>query len=175
MEIPDNLFLMESSNRAYIMGDSSHISPERSITGSLVYFMVLNIFVGLPIAIVLSAIEAILVSESFLAVFSFFAVVMLFITALIAYLSYLKAKKLEEQGQIILGKIVGYEESSMFSLMGVSSETILLYKFNTPEGDEITGDRAMSRLENQETERDLPDPDTPIAILYLKKKWHTPL
>jgi hypothetical protein len=90
-------------------------------------------------------------------------------------LSYLKAKTLEEQGQIILGKIIGYEESSMFSMMGVSSETILLYRFNTPEGDEITGDKAISRLDNQETERDLPDPDTPIAILYLKKKWHTPL
>lgn len=176
MELPADLFVFNPDNRGYINGKSPYLANKVTFSKVLRFALILLVFVLIPLAAVFYLLFSLLLKDQALTYTIIVVVGMLIAIGYVAFLGYRNGRRLEKEGKLVLGKVVKYDTRLAADTKGYKSGTRIHYMFTTSNGDELVGSKIISSSSTHLKDgRELPQPGTPIAILHLDSKWHTPL
>lgn len=175
-ELPKDVFLFNPGNRAFIMGESDHLANTVTFHRVLRFALILIIFIVVPLTVVFYLFFLATNKSETLrnTVIAFGG--MLVIVAYLVSLSYRQGRRMERKGQLVLGQVVKYDTRLAADTKGYKMGTRLHYQFETPQNQQIWGNRIVSLSPTHLKDgRTLPTPGTPLVILYLDDNWHSPL
>jgi membrane protein implicated in regulation of membrane protease activity len=173
--LPSNLFIFNEKNRGFLNGTSRQLSGKRTLDHVIKFTLLFYIGTAFPIGFILALIFAVIFQVSFLNLLLYQSIFMLLISLYVGYAGYRLRRKLEIEGQILVGEVASYDKRATFSRLGYKKSSRLKYWFLSPTGKIVYGYTLMppQNTTHLPDGRELPQPNTPIAVLYVDDKRHT--
>lgn len=175
VDLPPDVFIFNEKNRGFISGETRHLGGEGAIRRTIKFSIIFYLTLALPLSVLVALFFTLVMQESFVAAFLRTAIVVLLLTLYIAFSGYRVRKKLEARGQILVGEINSYDARRTFGQFGYRKAPRIKYHFLSPSGKALTGyalipPQNATRLPDG---RELPQPGTPVAILYSDIRSYT--
>jgi hypothetical protein len=175
--LPPDIFIFNEKNKGFLDGSIRQLGGRGAIEATLKFLILLFLTIALPIGILIAVAFAFITQVAFSDLIVWQAIIMLVISLFMSYAAYRFRRKLEAEGQILVGEVADYNIRPNISLSGYKKSPRLKYWFLSPTGKIIYGYTLMPprNLTHLPDGRELPQFGTPVAVLYVDDKRHTVL
>ena len=159
---PPNLFLLLPENKRIIVGESRRMGVENEAAGLIRGAVLLSL--GTLVFIAIFLLSQASQSRSIVDLIILSPAVLMGIGLFLTSRRFICKGRLEDTGILIQGRVVEVRHDIAITANGRKTAVRLRYEFVSPENQPITNEEAQ--LRDDLAVNDLPEPGTPIIVMY---------